>query len=134
MKTTLYKIFLVFFLCAPALFAQNPYTEDPADAVYDEIVHEYTLNADRSITYQYKHRLRLLTSFAFTRQYGESFITYNPLFQKLDVIQSETVMAGGKKVPSPINAYNEVLPGFAAGGYRRGTAIASNALFSRNRF
>lgn len=114
MKTKIFLTLTGFFLAAITLFAQNTFTEDRADAVYDEIVHEYTMNADRSITYQYQHRLRLLTSFAFTRQYGESFITYNPLFQKLDVIQSETVMAGGKKVPSPINAYNEVLPGFAA--------------------
>ncbi len=113
MKTTFFNLLAVFFFGAQSLFAQNAYSENVADAVYDEILHEYTLNADRSTNYQYQHKLRLKTSFAFTRQYGESFIVYNPQVQKLDVIQSETAMADGKKVPSPVNAYNEVLPAFA---------------------
>ena len=47
--------------------------------------------------------------------YGESFIVYNPKYQQLTVNKSVTETAEGKKIPSPENAYNEVLPQFASG-------------------
>lgn len=88
---------------------------DVADAVYEDVRHEYVLHPDGSTVYTYSHRLRLLTNYAFTRAYGESFITYNPRWQTLDVLRSITTMRDGRKVESPFNAYNEVLPGYAAG-------------------
>ncbi|MFA6233462.1 MAG: DUF3857 domain-containing protein [Bacteroidota bacterium] len=97
----------------------NPSTaaseKETADAVYEQMTHEYVLQTDGTVVYTYSHRLRLLTPFAFTRAYGESFITYDPQWQKLEVLRSITTMRDGKKVESPFNAYNEVLPGFAAG-------------------
>jgi hypothetical protein len=46
--------------------------------------------------------------------YGETFVVYNPTFQKLKINEVYTVMADGKKIIAPQNAFNEVLPGFAA--------------------
>ena len=89
--------------------------KDTADAVYEDIRHEYVLQSDGSVVHTYSHKLRLLTNFAFTRAYGESFITYNPQWQTLEVLRSVTTMGDGNKVESPFNAYNEVLPGYAAG-------------------
>ncbi len=84
-----------------------------ADAVLLKQVREYTLNADGSYTYRYSHKRLYNTHFAFHRLFGETFVVYNPDYQTLKVNQSVTTMADGKKVPSPENAYNEVLP-FAA--------------------
>ena len=50
------------------------------------------------------------------RALGETFIVYNPEFQKLEILKSETTMADGRQVASPQNAFNEVLP-FAAHGF-----------------
>ncbi|MBE0644477.1 MAG: DUF3857 domain-containing protein [Bacteroidetes bacterium] len=92
-----------------------PRRKDTADAAYEDMVHEWVLKSDGSVVYTYSHKLRLITPFSFTRAYGESFITYNPQWQTLEVLRSVTTMRDGKKVESPFNAYNEVLPGYAAG-------------------
>jgi len=88
--------------------------EIKSDAVYQEQTKEYTLNKDGSWTYHYSHKLLINSYFAFHNLYGEDFIIYDPAFQKLKVNRSVTTMADGKQVASPDNAYNEVLPGFAA--------------------
>ena len=84
-----------------------------ADAVYLKQVKEYTLNKDGSSTYHYYHKLLYNSYLSINRLYGETFVVYNPEYQTLKVNKSETTMADGKKVKSPENAYNEVLP-FAA--------------------
>ncbi|MFP4046605.1 MAG: DUF3857 domain-containing protein [Bacteroidales bacterium] len=86
-----------------------------SDAVYNKIVKTYTLNEDGSLDYRYQHELDIHSYYAFNRMYGESFIVYNPDHQEVTINKSETTMADGKKVPSPDNAYNEVLPGMASG-------------------
>ena len=104
-------VLIVFLLCTVnALKAQDEKT----DAVYQEQTKEYTLNKDGSWSYHYSHKLLINSYFAFHNLYGEDFIIYDPAFQKLKVNRSVTTMADGKQVASPANAYNEVLPGFAA--------------------
>jgi hypothetical protein len=88
--------------------------QDNADAEYLSMEHSYELLKDGSTVYSYSHSLKYHTNYAFTRAYGESFIIYDPAWQKLTVTKSETTMRDGKKVSSPFNAYNEVLPGYAA--------------------
>jgi hypothetical protein len=88
--------------------------EGKSDAVYQDQVKEYTLNKDGSWTYHYSHKLLINTYYAFHNLYGEDFIVYDPAFQKLKINRSVTTMADGKQVASPENAYNELLPGFAA--------------------
>jgi hypothetical protein len=87
---------------------------EKSDAVYQEQTKEYTLNKDGSWTYHYSHKLLINTYYAFHNLYGEDFIVYDPAFQKLKINRSVTTMADGKQVPSPDNAYNELLPRFAA--------------------
>jgi len=86
-----------------------------ADALFQDITKVYTLNKDGSIDYHYQHELDLRSYYAFNRLYGESFIVYNPDYQELKINKSVTETSEGKKVPSPDNAYNEVLPHFAEG-------------------
>lgn len=93
---------------------QKKQAEDQ-DAFYKTITQEYTLHENGAIDYRYSHVLDIYSYMAFNRQYGESFIVFNPKYQTLDVTRSTTIMANGKKVPSPDNAYNKVLPRFASG-------------------
>ncbi len=106
------KIFLPILIIFAGFttFAQ----EVKSDAVYQEQTKEYTLNKDGSWTYHYSHKLLINTYYAFHNLYGEDFIVYDPAFQKLKINRSVTTMADGKQVATPENAYNELLPGFAA--------------------
>ncbi|PLX18424.1 MAG: hypothetical protein C0597_06280 [Marinilabiliales bacterium] len=89
--------------------------EQENDAIYKSIKKIYTLNADGSIIYQYQHRLKYITHLSFNRLYGESFIVYNSEQQELKINKAETKMVDGKIVPSPENAFNEILPHLASG-------------------
>lgn len=104
---------LLLFIHSIFVVSQSAIEKD-ADAIYLDITHEYILHPDGSTTYNYEHHLKFLTSYAVNRQYGESFVVYNPKWQTLKITKSITTMADGQKVESPFNAFNEVLPGFAA--------------------
>lgn len=101
----------LFFLTSPAILLAQ---DENYDAVYLQLNKEYTLNADGSMDYHYKKELKLQTYRAFHNLYGETFIVYHPVFQSLKINDAFTVMADGKKVTCPANAFNEVLPSFCA--------------------
>jgi hypothetical protein len=85
-----------------------------SDAVFEKIVKTYTLNDDGSMDYRYYKKLKLLTHNSFNRLYGETFIVYNPLHQQLTINLAQVTQKNGKVVKAPENAFNEVLPQFAA--------------------
>ncbi len=103
--------FLAFLLIIGASAAAQ---KENSDAFYLSQVKEYTLNKDGSWNYHYSNKLGLNTYFAFQSVYGEDFVVYNPAFQKLKINHSVTTMADETRVISPENAFNELLPGFAA--------------------
>lgn len=84
------------------------------DAQFLKVLKEYTLNADGSMDFHYSKEVKLLSHFSFHRLYGETFIVYNTDFQELTINSAYTIMADGKKIVTPQNAFNEVLPSFAA--------------------
>lgn len=84
-----------------------------SDAIYVKIIKEYTLHEDGSMEYRYYKKLRLNTHFSFNRLYGETFIVYDPNFQDLKIKKALVTQKNGTVVPSPENAFNEVLPRFA---------------------
>lgn len=84
------------------------------DAWYVSLLKEYTLHPDGSIGYRYAKEQKLLTYRAFHNLYGETFVVFDPALQKLKINKVATVMADGRKVEAPENAFNEVLPGYAA--------------------
>lgn len=100
---------LIFSSC------QSKVDEEKNDAVFKSIKKVYTLNEDGSVNYRYQHELKYNTHLAFNRLYGESFIVYNPIEQELKINKAETKTMDGRIVPSPENAFNEVLPRFASG-------------------
>lgn len=104
MKNIILLLLLLGF--ASSLFAGK----ENADAVYLNMVKEYTLKEDGSVTFRQSHQLKLLTYYSFTRRYGETFVVYDTTFQNLTVHKNTTTMANGKKVPAPRNAFNLVLP------------------------
>ena len=71
------------------------------------------MHEDGSIDFHYSKELKLLSHYAFHRLYGETFIITNTDFQTLKINEAYTIMADGKKVVTPDNAFNEVLPRFA---------------------
>lgn len=92
----LFVILISFLLNSTYLFSQ----EEDHDAVYLQLVKEFTLNPDGSMDYHYTKELKLQTYRAFTSLYGETFIIYHPAFQTLKINQAFTIMADGKKVSS----------------------------------
>ena len=80
------------------------------DARYLEKEITFTLHPDGSWQREYHHKVKLETYYAVSRLMGETFIEYNPRYQELKVLKSETTMKDGKKVPAPPNALNQVLP------------------------
>lgn len=106
MKKIFISIILIIAISVTGFSQNNP------DAVFEKITKKYTLNDDGSIDYRVIKKLKLKSHFAFHRLYGETFIVYNTNFQSLKINSSYTIMKDGKKVVTPENAYNEVLPSF----------------------
>lgn len=108
MKKTIYFIaglfLLAFTVNAVALEPQEP------DALYHQIIKEYTIHEDGSYDLHYFKKLELKSHFSFNRLFGETFVVYNPDFQELEINNAYTIMADGSKNPSPERAFNEVLP------------------------
>ncbi|NVO21326.1 MAG: DUF3857 domain-containing protein [Bacteroidetes bacterium] len=114
MKFATYKSIFLLLLLLVAVGVRSLAQETPSDAIYLDQVKEYTLHPDGSWDYHYSHQLKLLTYYAINSLYGEDFIAYNPRYQKLRINRCITTMADGKKVMAPENAFNELLPSFAA--------------------
>ncbi len=106
------KKIIIAIYCLSILSLTYAQTEK-ADAEYMNILKEYTLNDDGSIDFHYSKEMKLLSHFAFHRLYGETFIITNTDFQTLKINEAHTIMADGKKVVTPENAFNEVLPRFS---------------------
>jgi len=72
----------------------------------------YTLNSDGSWIQDVSQRMQY-NSYTAIRRMGETFILFNPDFQKLEDVHSVTTMVDGTRVPIPDNATNLVLPRMA---------------------
>ena len=101
---------LIITVCFTGILAQ----EAQNDAVIRKLTKEYILKKDGSYDLHVYKEVKLLTYYSFHRQFGETFIIYHPDYQKLKINKSYTIMADGKKVVTPGNAYNEVLPRYAS--------------------
>lgn len=74
----------------------------------------YTFNTDGSMDYHFQKELKLFTHTAMNRTYGETFIEYNPDFQKVTINEAYTIQKSGHKISLPDNAMIPVLPRCAA--------------------
>ena len=110
----IYKIYLLIIFCTAFTVIQSKAQSPAPDGEYLSVTKTYSLSPSGDWTFRYQHRLKILTYYAINNLYGETFIVYNPGFQKLKVNKAITTMADGTLVPSPANAFNEVLPRYAA--------------------
>ena len=85
-----------------------------ADGTYKSIVSEYTLATDGSITQRVSKILKYNTHHSFFSLFGETFVVYNPEFQKIKIDTSYTIQKDGTVIITPPNAFNNVLPSIAA--------------------
>jgi len=101
----IYKCTLLFCLLFVAI-----QTFAASEAEYKKIEKTYTLNADGSQEFRCNMELTLYTHMAMNSVYGETFIVYNPEYQKLQIHSSYTKQKDGKIIKTPNNAFVEVLP------------------------
>ena len=100
-------IFALAIMFAIQLFAA-------ADGTYKKIINEYTLTTDGGITQKVTKVLRYNTHHSFFTLFGETFVVYNPEYQKIKIDTSYTVQKDGTIIKTPENAFNYVLPSIAA--------------------
>ena len=105
-----YILSITIYFIISTVSAQLP----ASDAVFEKITKEYVLNEDGSMDFSYYKKLKLLSYYSFNRLYGETFIVYNPDYQTLKINKAVVTQKDGKVVPAPENAFNEVMPRFAA--------------------
>ncbi len=99
-------IFAIFSIETPECRAQQP------DAVYKLIKQEWTVNADGTSDYHYRHEVQIMRNRALTAyaDKGETFVVYNPDIEELTVNEVYTVQADGRRVEMPQNAFIYQLP------------------------
>lgn len=110
MRTLTLKILAVTLFMASVIANAQP----KSDAEFILLNKAYKINPDGSYEVRCVKQLKLHTHLAFNSLYGETFIVYNPKYQDLSFNHCYTIQADGKKVEAPSNAFNEVLPAFAA--------------------
>lgn len=102
------KIFLVAIatLLCTTVFAQQP------DAVYKLLRQEWTVNADGTSDYHYRHEVQILRNRALVAyaDKGETFVVYNPDLEELTVNEVYTIQKNGTRVDMPQNAFVYQLP------------------------
>ena len=95
-----------------AAFALNLAPCNAQDAVYKLIKHEWTVNADGTSDYHYRHEIQILRNRALTAyaDKGETFVVYNPDLESLTINEVYTLRANGSRVDMPQNAFVRQLP------------------------
>ena len=87
-------------------FAQTP------DAIYKLVRHQWTVNADGTSDYRYRHEVQILRNRALVAyaDKGETFVVYNPDLEELTVNEVYTIQADGRRVDMTPNAFVYQLP------------------------
>lgn len=85
-----------------------------SEAEFRKLSKTYTLRADGGQEVRVQKELTLFTHAAMNSLYGETFIVYDPDFQKLEIHESYTRQKDGNVIKTPANALVEVLPSAAA--------------------
>ncbi len=82
------------------------------DAVYKLLRQEWTVNADGTSDYHYRHEIQILRNRALTAyaDKGETFVVYNPDLEELTINEVYTVRKDGSRVDMPQNAFVYQLP------------------------
>ncbi len=109
-KKSLYHIIALIFL----VISTQINAADKNEAIFNKVSKSYLLLPDGSQQMRVVKELTIFTHTAMNGTYGESFITYNPLYQELTINKSYTKQKDGNIVETPANAFVPVLPRGAA--------------------
>ena len=106
------KILFIAAILSPFTFHLSPLQAQQPDAVYNLLSHEWTLNADGTSDYHYRHEVQILRNRALTAyaDKGETFVVYNPDLEELTVNEVYTIQKDGKRIDMPQNAFIYQLP------------------------
>ncbi len=82
------------------------------DAVYKLLRYEWTLNADGSSDFHYRHEVQILRNRALVAyaDKGETFVVYNPDLEEVTINEVYTRQLDGTRIDMPQNAYIYQLP------------------------
>ena len=100
------------FFAAMAILIGTAVTAQQPDANYKLIRYEWTLNADGSSDFHYRHEVQILRNRALVAyaDKGETFVVYNPDLEALTVNEVYTIQKDGTRVNMPQNAFIYQLP------------------------
>lgn len=87
------------------------------------LVDRWTLRADGAVVHERTQRIRVSSSLAINRDFGESRVVWDPAAETFEVLHNRTVRPNGEVVPGPANAIVDELP----------PAVHRNPLWSRLR-
>jgi len=97
---------------AIAIIIGTTATAQQPDAIYKLLRYEWTVNADGTTDYHYRHEVQILRNRALTAyaDKGETFVVYNPDIEELTVNEVYTIQKDGTRVNMPQNAFVYQLP------------------------
>ncbi len=106
------KILFIAALLSPFTFHLSPCRAQQPDAVYKLLRYEWTLNADGSSDYHYRHEVQILRNRALVAyaDKGETFVVYNPDLEEVTVNEVYTRQLDGTRIDMPQNAFIYQLP------------------------
>ena len=70
----------------------------------------YSLRPDGAVVHEHSHRIRVNSSLAINRDFGESRVVWDPAAETFEVLYNRTVLPSGEVVPGPANAIVDELP------------------------
>ena len=106
-------LFLCLAYCSPLFLGEGLGVRLQAqDAVYKLLRQEWTVNADGSSDYHYRHEVQILRNRALVAyaDKGETFVVYNPDLEELTVNEVYTIQKDGTRIEMPQNAFVYQLP------------------------
>ena len=106
------KILFIAALLSPFTFHFSPCQAQEPDARFKSLKYEWTMNADGTSDYHYRHEVQILRNRALVAyaDKGETFVVYNPDLEELTVNEVYTIQKDGTRVNMPQNAFVYQLP------------------------
>ncbi len=74
------------------------------------LVDRWVLRPDGAVVHEHTQRIRVNSSLAINRDFGESRVVWDPTVETFEVLHNRTVRPSGEVVPGPANAIVDELP------------------------
>ena len=102
----------ILFIATALLTILSASPSQAQDAVYKLLKYEWTINADGTSDFHYRHEVQILRNRALVAyaDKGETFVVYNPDLEELTINEVYTIQKDGTRVNMPQNAFVYQLP------------------------